>query len=84
MAGVCSGHSPARTGFCDNVGILRSAEYSFTISASQPWTDTGVDLAAGATLSFTAEAKPGADASCLPQGAVSASTSDKLLLPPGR
>jgi hypothetical protein len=55
------------------------SEYSFTISASQPWTDTGVDLSASDTLSFTAEAKPGADASCVPQGAAS-SSSDKLPL----
>jgi hypothetical protein len=55
------------------------AQYSFTISASQPWTDTGVDLSAGDTLSFTAEAKSGADASCVPQGSPS-SSSDKLPL----
>jgi hypothetical protein len=30
------------------------AQYSFTISASQPWTDTGVDLSVGDTLTFTA------------------------------
>ena len=55
------------------------AQYSFTISAAQPWTDTGVDLSAGDTLTFTAEAKPGADANCSPQGAASTS-SDKLPL----
>src|SRR5579863_1613455 len=49
-----------------------SSQYSFTISASQPWTDTGVDLSAGDTLSFTAEAKSGADANCAPQGDASA------------
>ena len=59
------------------------AEYSLTISASQLWTDTGVDLSAGDTLTFTAEARPGADASCAPQGAAPASSSnsaDKLPL----
>ena len=55
------------------------AQYSFTISASQPWTDTGVDLSLGDTLTFTAEAKTGADASCVPQGSPSPS-SDKLPL----
>lgn len=56
------------------------AEYSFTISAAQPWTDTGVDLSAGDTLSFTAETKPGDDAGCRPQGAGPSSSSDKLPL----
>jgi hypothetical protein len=55
------------------------AQYSFAISGSQPWTDTGIDLSAGDTLSFTAEAKPGANASCVPQGSPS-SSSDKLPL----
>jgi len=57
------------------------AQYSFTISASQPWTDAGVDLSAGDTLTFTAEAKPGADVSCVPQGAASTSTSSSDKLP---
>jgi len=57
------------------------AQYSFTISASQPWTDAGVDLSAGDTLTFTAGAKPGADASCVPQGAASTSTSSSDKLP---
>ena len=56
------------------------AEYSFTISATQPWTDTGVDLLAADTLAFTAEAKPRADAGCVPQGAASSPSSDKLPL----
>jgi hypothetical protein len=54
--------------------------YSFTISASQPWTDTGVDLSAGDTLTFTAEPASGADASCSPQGGAAQSSSDKLPL----
>ncbi len=44
------------------------AEYSFTISASQVWTDTGVDLAAGETLNFNAEAKSEAGNNCNPGG----------------
>lgn len=48
-------------------GQTGGAEYSFTISGSQTWTDTGVDLAAGDSLAFSAQTKPGADASCTPQ-----------------
>ena len=44
------------------------AEYSFTISGSQTWTDTGVDLTAGDSLALTAETKAGSDAICSPQG----------------
>jgi LssY C-terminus len=51
-----------------NAQASAPAKYSFTISASQPWTDTGVDLAAGAALSINAEAKAGSDANCNPQG----------------
>ncbi len=36
----------------------QTSEYSFTISASQPWIDTGVDLSASDTLAFTAERNP--------------------------
>ena len=57
-----------------------SSEYSFTISGSQTWTDTGVDLTAGDVLTLTAEAKPGFDSACNPQGTAAAS-SDKLPLP---
>jgi hypothetical protein len=56
------------------------SDYSFTISGSQTWTDTGVDLAAGEVLTLSAEAKPGSDSGCSPQGAAAAS-SDKLPLP---
>lgn len=51
-----------------NAQAAGPVKYSFTISASQPWTDTGVDLAAGAVISVTAEAKPGSDSACNPQG----------------
>ena len=53
-----------------------SSEYSFTISASQPWTDTGVDLSVNDTLGFTAEAKAGSPDGCSAAGTKSAS-SDK-------
>ncbi|HET8825672.1 MAG TPA: hypothetical protein VFM77_11125, partial [Terriglobales bacterium] len=36
-----------------------ASDYSFTISGTQTWTDTGVDLAAGDVVSLTAEAKTG-------------------------
>ena len=49
------------------------SEYSFTISGSQPWTDTGVDLSVGDSLAFTAEAKSGEDSNC-----AASSPSDKL------
>ena len=41
-------------------------DYSFTISATQPWTDTGVDLQAGDTLEISAKARAGD--SCDPEG----------------
>jgi hypothetical protein len=43
-------------------------QYSFTISDSQVWTDTGLDLAAGDSLSMTAETKTGSDINCSPAG----------------
>ena len=56
-----------------------SSEYSFTISASQPWIDTGVDLTASDTLAFAAETKSGSADSCSAAGTKSAS-SEKLPL----
>jgi hypothetical protein len=56
-----------------------TSDYSFTIPGSQTWTDTGVDLAAGDALTFTAEAKPGSDSACNPQG-TTAQSSDQLPL----
>ena len=41
-------------------------DYSFTISATQPWTDTGVDLQAGDNLDISAKARAGD--SCDPEG----------------
>src|ERR1051326_947553 len=50
-------------------GFAQSAnERSLTISGAQPWTDTALDIAAGETLAFTAEAQPGSDKACNPQG----------------
>ncbi len=42
--------------------------YSFTISGSQTWTDTGVDLTEGDELTLSAQTKPGSDGNCSPQG----------------
>ncbi len=42
-------------------------DYSFTIPATQPWTDTGVDLESGALLDVTASARP--TNGCDPSGA---------------
>jgi hypothetical protein len=56
------------------------AEYSFTISASQVWTDTGVDLAAGEAVSLKAEAKSGAGDNCNP-GGITPTASDNLPVP---
>lgn len=66
------------------------SSFSFTISGSQPWTDTGIDLAPGDTLAFTSETKSGSDCasatstssdklplSSAPAGTLIAKTSDK-------
>ena len=45
-------------------------DYSFNVSTTQPWTDTGVDLQTGDVLNITAS---GAQ-SCDPQGVTGAST----------
>jgi hypothetical protein len=51
-------------------------EYSFTISGSQPWTDTGVDVSSGDTLVFAADTKASSDSACV-AGALIAKTSEK-------
>jgi LssY C-terminus len=66
------------TAFAQNPSAAPS-EYSFTISGSQSWTDTGIDLSAGDTLTFTADAQPATDSTCAaPPSASSSSSSDKL------
>src|SRR5215471_13105034 len=55
-------------------------KYSFTISGSQTWTDTGVDLSAGDLLTFTAKSKSASDSGCSPAGA-SATNSGSAKLP---
>ena len=46
-------------------------DYSFTVSTSQPWTDTGVELQAGDVLEITA----GGTQKCDPLGVSGASAS---------
>jgi hypothetical protein len=58
-----------------------AASYSFTISGSQTWTDTGVDLASGDEVALTAEAKPGS-ADCSPAGMGAASEKSALASAP--
>src|ERR1041385_512533 len=43
-------------------------KYSFSVSASQTWTDTGVDLAPGDLLTLTTETKADSPSSCTPAG----------------
>jgi len=53
-------------------------EYSFTISSTQPWTDTGVDLLPGELLEITSN--PHSEESCDPRG-VSGSAQGNASLP---
>lgn len=55
-----------------------ASDYSFTVSGTQTWTDTGVDLAVGDVVSVTAEAKTGSG--CDPKGTSAAQDSHKLPL----
>ena len=57
-----------------------TSNYSFTISGSQTWTDTGLALAAGDVATVIAEVKPGSDSNCNPKGNSSLPSSDKLPL----
>jgi hypothetical protein len=44
------------------------AERSFTVSSSQVWTDTGIDLSAGEVLTLTAESESADGKQCDPNG----------------
>src|SRR5712691_3026966 len=65
-------HYPVLILFCSLVAVSQTvpdpADHSFTVSASQPWTDTHLDFSASDTLSLRAQA-PGSDSTCTPQGA---------------
>lgn len=62
-----------------DIPATAALEYSFTISASPAWTDTGMDLAAGDTLAFTSESKSSAKG-CSPDGNPSAASVGPLPL----
>jgi len=56
-----------------------SPELSFTISAAQTWTDTGIDLIIGDTIKITADPKSGSPDACSSTGMTPApATSEKL------
>jgi LssY C-terminus len=60
-------------------GPLAAQDYKFTVPTAQPWTDTGVDLPAGALVAISASANhSSAGASCDPAGVTSASTAPNL------
>lgn len=61
----------AISSFAFGQSALAPTEYSFSISGSQTWTDTGVDLTAGDSVTLSAEAKSGSSANCTPQGLAS-------------
>jgi hypothetical protein len=79
LAAACAAFSVAAFGQGDDLG----AKYSFTISGSQAWTDTGVDLAAGDSLSITSETKAGSDSDCSPTGFKAFSGNSGTLTSPG-
>ena len=54
-------------GFCQSE-TANTASRSFTVSGSQPWTDTGIDLAAGDTVGLAAVGKNSPEG-CTPEGA---------------
>ena len=48
--------------------VAAPRDYSFTISTTQPWTDTGVDLQAGTVLEISASPVGQSSESCDPRG----------------
>ncbi len=58
-----------------------NSENSFTVSGTQTWLDTGIDVVAGDSVFVDAEAKPGSDTSCSPNGTQGAQAGDKAPLP---
>jgi LssY C-terminus len=56
---------------------LSAQTLNFTVSTSQPWTDTGLDLQAGQTLGITATAAAGANG-CDPMGNPGTAPAGKL------
>ena len=64
--------------FCSLTAVSQTApdpaDHSYTVSASQPWTDTHLDFSASDTLSLTAQVAPGSDSTCTPQGTAACSS----------
>ena len=65
--------------FAQNAATTTPAQ-SFRVSTSQPWTDTGIDLAAGDSVAIDAKSASGSPSSCAPDGAPSAAGSAGLPL----
>jgi hypothetical protein len=69
-----------------NLPVARAAdntETSLTVSGSQTWLDTGIDVAAGDSVLIAAETKPESDATCSPNGTEGTQAGDKAPLPLG-
>lgn len=66
------------------IAYASAQDYSYKISTTQPWTDTGLDLHAGDTLKISAEGSSSAAGSCTPDGDASAgSQAANLPVPAG-
>lgn len=60
-------------------GPLSAQDYKFTILTTQPWTDTGVDLAAGSLVAITASATQSSGGNtCDPAGVSAGNTAPNL------
>jgi hypothetical protein len=86
ILGLLSLPVSAQSGATDN----SSRDFSYTISTSQPWTDTGVDLQTGDMLEISASAPSNnrvpdrhavAESTCDPNGAIGAAKSTTLPVP---
>jgi LssY C-terminus len=58
-----------------SLALATARDYSFTISTTQPWTDTGVDLQAGEVLEINAKSAQ----ACDPAGVTGSATGDTAL-----
>ena len=72
--------------FSLSLPVVRAADNTETpliVSGSQTWLDTGIDVAPGDSVLIAAEAKPGSDASCSPDGTQGTQAGEKAPLPLG-
>jgi len=72
--------------FSLSLPVVRAADNTETpliVSSSQTWLDTGIDVAPGDSVLIAAEAKPGSDASCSPDGTQGTQAGEKAPLPLG-